>query len=344
MSGRPSLTRERTVTFAPVRRPSLPVQVVADPMPTLLTSLVEWFGPLRSRVPSPLRRQAAALVRGLDVGALAALMANPLNGGSPDFLTRLDVAVSVPSVRDGIDLIRAVPEEDVLHDIDETIGAGCRPDHRHPVAAVWHRNTQHALADLCQALDRYWHGVVIHVYPDIERRLRRASQQLQDAVNEIGPQCALVALHPRLRFDLAATSSVSLLGGGPGGRAASTTVTGLVIRPMIANRLTLCTNSRLRPQLAAFAAPTPGLAVATSPPVGDPLTLLIGDSRAGLVRRLQVRPATTTGLAEASGLVPSTVSHHLGSLRDAGVVAAYRQGQSVLYSLTERGHRLLGLG
>lgn len=340
MNGSSGPTGARQVTFGSTL-PTLPVRVVIDPMPTMLTSLVEWFGPLRFRVPAPIRRQAATLVRPLDVGTLAALVADPLHRESPDFLTRLDLTQPVPTVRECIDLVSAVPEEAVLRDIDETIGVPGRPGHRNLVAERWHRNPRRILSELCRALDHYWYGVLTQVYPDLERRLHRAAQQLQDAMAEVGPQAALVSLHPKLRIDLAATSSVALSGGGP---AASLRVTELVIKPMVANRLTLCTNVRSAPRVAAFALPTPGLTVAAAPSTGDPLTLLIGTSRAGLLRRLRVHPATTTVLAEASGLGPSTVSHHLGSLRDAGVVAADRQGQCVLYSLTERGHRLLGVG
>jgi DNA-binding transcriptional ArsR family regulator len=335
----PTRARLVQVTAAP---PSLPVRVVPDPMPTLLTSLVEWFGPLRSRVPDSIRRQAATLVRGLDIGALARLVADPLDRGSPDFLTRLDLTVPVPRVRDGIDRVRAVPEEVVLRDLDDTVGADRGPGRRNPVAELWHDDPTRALADLCQALDRYWYGVLMHVYPDTERRLHHAAQQLQEAIAEVGPSSALALLHPKLRLDRNGTLAVSLPGGRTPG-VATVPVSGLVIKPMIASRLTLCTNVRSRPRIAGFALPTPGLTVASTAPTGDPLTLLIGTSRADLVRRLRVRPATTTGLAEVSGLGPSTISHHLSSLRDAGVVEAYRQGQYVLYTLTERGHRLLAV-
>ena len=40
-------------------------------------------------------------------------------------------------------------------------------------------------------------------------------------------------------------------------------------------------------------------------------------------------------LAEASGAAPSLLSHHLGVLRDAGVVAASRRGRWIDYTLVE---------
>lgn len=320
--------------------PALPVRVVLDPMPTVLTSLVEWFGPLRSRVPEPIRQQAASLARRLDLTPLAVMLADPLGRGCPDFLLRLDSVVPVPTVRDSVALLRTVPEEDARHDVGETVGTTRRTDPSGPIA-TWQRHPRRALVDLCDTLDHYWYAVLMHVYPDIERRLDRAVDLLRDAIAEVGPQAALASLHPKIRFDLTGRSAVSLPGAA-GGRA-PVAVTELVIKPMIATRLTLCTDLRPGPGTAAFAVPTPGLTVAATAPTGDPLTLLLGPSRAGLLRRLKSRPATTTGLASASGLGPSTVSHHLGSLRDAGIVAAQRQGQCVLYTLTERGHRLLGV-
>lgn len=40
-------------------------------------------------------------------------------------------------------------------------------------------------------------------------------------------------------------------------------------------------------------------------------------------------------LAEASGAAPSLLSHHLGALRDAGVVTASKRGRWVDYTLVD---------
>jgi DNA-binding transcriptional ArsR family regulator len=47
------------------------------------------------------------------------------------------------------------------------------------------------------------------------------------------------------------------------------------------------------------------------------------------------QPHTVTDLAEALELPQSTVSRHLKILRDQGMVAAQRDGQSVLYTLVD---------
>ncbi|WP_209644884.1 ArsR/SmtB family transcription factor [Kibdelosporangium banguiense] len=51
--------------------------------------------------------------------------------------------------------------------------------------------------------------------------------------------------------------------------------------------------------------------------------------------------ATTTELAKRLGVAPSSVSRHTNVLREAGIIATYRQGSSVLHSATSLGIALL---
>ncbi|KQX57901.1 MULTISPECIES: ArsR family transcriptional regulator [unclassified Streptomyces] len=76
------------------------------------------------------------------------------------------------------------------------------------------------------------------------------------------------------------------------------------------------------------------------PARGDRLEILLGRSRAGVVRGL-VAPTTTSDLATTLGLAPSTVSEHLTSLVAAGVVRRRRAGVRVLYELDGSGVELL---
>ncbi|MFH9726838.1 helix-turn-helix domain-containing protein [Streptomyces sp. NPDC017254] len=73
---------------------------------------------------------------------------------------------------------------------------------------------------------------------------------------------------------------------------------------------------------------------------GDRLEILLGRSRAGVVRAL-LAPTTTSDLAATLGLAPSTVSEHLTSLVAAGVVRRRRAGVRVLYELDGAGVVLL---
>lgn len=72
----------------------------------------------------------------------------------------------------------------------------------------------------------------------------------------------------------------------------------------------------------------------------EPLARLVGASRAQLLRALD-RPATTSGLAATLRLALSTASRHTTVLREAGLVASRRQGNSVLHSRTPLGDSLL---
>jgi DNA-binding transcriptional ArsR family regulator len=73
-----------------------------------------------------------------------------------------------------------------------------------------------------------------------------------------------------------------------------------------------------------------------TPPVGQ----LIGTTRSQVLRALSA-PVTTTGLAARTGLAPSTVSHHVAVLREAGLVASERDGMRVLHARTRLGTALL---
>ncbi|ANB10343.1 ArsR family transcriptional regulator [Streptomyces ambofaciens] len=67
---------------------------------------------------------------------------------------------------------------------------------------------------------------------------------------------------------------------------------------------------------------------------------LIGASRARMLETLGT-PMTTTALAAALSLAPSTASRHAAVLREAGLVAAHREGNRVLHRRTALGGALL---
>lgn len=94
-----------------------------------------------------------------------------------------------------------------------------------------------------------------------------------------------------------------------------------------------------------YEARTPGLVAGLnqrqpSQPCADRLAILLGDSRARVLRSLEM-PRTTTEVAESLGLAKSTVSQHLAVLARAGVVWHQRIGGRVLYQLDHAGFALL---
>lgn len=75
-------------------------------------------------------------------------------------------------------------------------------------------------------------------------------------------------------------------------------------------------------------------------PHDGPVTDLLGRSRAHILTLLD-DPLSTTDLSLLGGWSPATVSHHLGVLRRAGLVAGTRHGRAVIYRRTPLGTGLL---
>lgn len=85
--------------------------------------------------------------------------------------------------------------------------------------------------------------------------------------------------------------------------------------------------------------PARGIAALWSEPAGhtpDALVRLLGRGRATVLAAL-TDPTTTTALARRPDLAPSSVSVHLTTLRDAGLLVARRYGHQVLYERTPLG-------
>jgi len=74
------------------------------------------------------------------------------------------------------------------------------------------------------------------------------------------------------------------------------------------------------------------------------LGVLSHETRLKLVLALTQGPASVSELCEYLGLPQSNVSHHLGILRSASLVADARDGQFVFYHLDVGAWRLLGDG
>ncbi|MEU8664952.1 ArsR/SmtB family transcription factor, partial [Actinoplanes philippinensis] len=79
------------------------------------------------------------------------------------------------------------------------------------------------------------------------------------------------------------------------------------------------------------------------PAAGERLTALLGPTRAAVLTLLAA--AHSTGeVATRLGLSAGTASHHLTTLRDAGLAAAARSGRRVLYERTTLGDQLVAEG
>jgi DNA-binding transcriptional ArsR family regulator len=75
-------------------------------------------------------------------------------------------------------------------------------------------------------------------------------------------------------------------------------------------------------------------------PAPQALANLIGRTRAAILAHL-ASPQTTSGLAASVGVTPGAVSQHLAVLKDAGLVATHREGNTTLHLRTTRANALI---
>lgn len=120
----------------------------------------------------------------------------------------------------------------------------------------------------------------------------------------------------------------------------------LILAPMICGRSVLLSTFD-PPDAVWIAYPARGLAdLWTSPresrPKGDPLELILGASRARLLRAV-ARPTQITMLASELVCAMSTATFHCSHLESMGLVTKIRRGREVWVRRTERAENLLHL-
>jgi DNA-binding transcriptional ArsR family regulator len=77
-----------------------------------------------------------------------------------------------------------------------------------------------------------------------------------------------------------------------------------------------------------------------APEADDRLSVLLGRSRASVMRQLAT-PRTTTALATVLGLAPSTISEHLALLVSSAAARRFRRANKVYYELSDAGRALV---
>lgn len=266
-------------------------------------------------------------------------------GALPSFL----LPVPSPSRGDltaGLAALAAVPPARVRGELEQWFPQGVPAEVR-PLYA----DPRARLAELRAFLPRYWHAALapyaaplrVATEEDILLRARILATQ--------GPERLLGSLRGR-RLTRHGDILRLHVGTAVYARAAVPDISRLVLVPLVFGKGAPYSGSAPDGTTAvAYQAegaavllgenPPPGRRDATEGPArGDRLEILLGRSRAGVVRGL-VAPTTTSDLAAALGLAPSTVSEHLTALVAAGVVRRRRDGVRVLYELDGPGVALL---
>lgn len=189
---------------------------------------------------------------------------------------------------------------------------------------------------LADGLYVLFHRFLAPDWPAIRRRLeadiaRRAETAFRDGMGSV-----LAALSPRLSWtgaglQIAETRWPDAALGGHG----------LLSSPIVsAGRgfLSLCLSNDDRRSLMCY--PVPSEVRPGSRGDIDTLAALVGAARARVLRA--VEPGRSTGeLARRLNISPSTVSEHVRTLREAGLVVTHRDGRAVRHVLSPLGWELL---
>jgi|KBSSwiStaDraftv2_1062776.scaffolds.fasta_scaffold26159_2 DNA-binding transcriptional ArsR family regulator len=200
---------------------------------------------------------------------------------------------------------------------------------------------------LAQALTAYWDGVIRPYWPTIRPVLHEDLLRRAHLLATLGADAVLSHLDDRCRWQ---AGTITLAGSRADGmlRCSRQLVIVTVIFGRGATHYTADDEGRVAISCQARGAAVLDKALAPScpapqdhPNVGDRLAILVGRSRADLLRALSI-PTTTSLLAASLGLSASTVSEHLSALVAAGVVVRHRRGSRVLYELDRAGKALLG--
>lgn len=254
---------------------------------------------------------------------------------TPDFFTPAPPAPR-PALADELALLRGTPE-----DLMREQFAKHYPEGLPPWLAPYADDPDRALGRLSDALAAFWELAIAPHWPAMRVALDEEVLLRSRTLAADGPGPLLAGLNGKVRWD---PPVLSLLGKTVES-AIEAVDRRLLLVPLIFAQDVLMVSTDHR-EIVMVSYQARGAAVLADRPAPGPavdrLGDLIGPGRAAVLRAL-AQPATTTGVAAAIGLAPSTVSEHLVALRAAGLVHRSRSGRHVLYGLEPDGVALLGL-
>jgi hypothetical protein len=302
-----------------------------SPMWELVRSLVVLRDPSHAAPHVPWLRSLDGRIDGRALtGALALL---PPRGYSPDFITP-PPAGPLGSLEDDLAALRETDPAHVVSELELFRSQHPRSD---AVVAPWLADPRGEVRRLANLLERYWAEAVEPVWPrvrafldaDVAHRSRRLAaggaallfSELHDAVTWADDHLDVTVPAHEATVELQGRGLVLM----PSAFSAA--------RPRVIDR---------PPWQPTLIYPARGIAALWEEerPAPDGLARLLGATRAAVLVNLAA-PRSTTDLASLLGLSAATTSHHLGALRDAGLVTGRREGRTVLYVRTPLGDALV---
>lgn len=237
---------------------------------------------------------------------------------TPDFLTPPSTTLS-PSLDDELAVMLTTPHATVRKEIDRLHWA------RTPAVQALYDDPAVGLPRLAAELRTYWDIAVAPYWRRMRALLEAEVFHRARLLAEQGAMGLLNGLHDRIGWDENTLSIAHKWCSGDTTLSAN----GLLLIPTVFVWPAVRTvTSPENPQLAY---PPRGVATLweTSSETPAALAAVIGKGRARLLVELGA-PASTTDLAQRTGMTPGGVSQHLRVLREAGLITPHRLGHSVL--------------
>jgi DNA-binding transcriptional ArsR family regulator len=261
------------------------------------------------------------------------LVLSPRKGWVPDFLSPVPSGPG-PDAATQLAQVRATPASQVACEVKRSLTERPNP----APEGAWQllddpEATRNALADL---LEQCWNLLIAPHWQRLRHLLEADVAHRTQTLADYGLERVLADLHPRARWtgraiviEGRAQERHRLAGGG------------LLLMPsvFIWPSLAVTIDPPARPSLVYPARGIAELWLPTQTRHSDALARLLGRTRAVLLESL-AEPASTRTLALRHGLAPSTVSEHLTTLRDAGLVTSRRQRHTLTYRQTAVGATL----
>ncbi|XVU26912.1 ArsR/SmtB family transcription factor [Actinoplanes sp. CA-054009] len=254
---------------------------------------------------------------------------------TPDFLAPLPTS-PLPTIEEQLDELRNTPDDVIDFQLAKHFPDGDLPNLMRP----FRDDRRRALDRLADGMQAYWNAAIAPYWPAMRAALDEEVLLRARALAADGPDALLSRLHERIRWERPVLTLIK-----PLDQHMEAVDKRLLLVPLIFSRgALLCSGDHPSIQMVTYQ--SRGAAVLADDPTrplpDDQLAVLLGRGRASVLRALVV-PASTTTLATALGLAPSTVSEHLSNLLSAGVVHRRRAGRRVLYELEPAGVALVNL-
>ncbi|GIG89397.1 ArsR/SmtB family transcription factor [Plantactinospora endophytica] len=326
-----------------------------SPMVEVVTSLFVLNRPDRFWMYDGWRRSVGPALAGTPLPTLRALAAAP-SCEVPDFLTPVPSGAR-PTLDEELRVIADTPLELVAEEAYRSWAGWPAP----PEVARFDTDPAGALAELVREIRQYFTLAIAPFWPRLRAAAEGEIARRALTAAERGPRALVRGLHPGLDWD-----GTALLLGSAKERRGSLDGHPLALLPaaFAGSRVYSMTEAPTGRALwyaprgygRLWDSPVPrGSAADPATPVGSlsgplpvepppALAALLGPTRAAVLTLLAV-PHSTGEVADTLRLAPATASHHLTTLRDAGLVVGERFGRRLRYLRTGLGEQLgVGIG